>query len=178
MATRSSHSSGTVIAVPAYHSTSPFVSLMRRGAPFLGGSALVLLSGCALLFTEPDPFQVTAEPPSVTISAQRTTVTLVGIPFTYFRCDYAIGLRATGGRSDDRARLQSAIVRGPSGERLGTIPLSELVSWFGTDQVRSGQRVTAQLYDEMLGSWSRSVEFLYAAPDGSVRSVAYSLNCV
>jgi len=135
------------------------------------------LSGC-LFLTEPDPFVVSAEPPSATITARRTTLTLVGIPFTYYRCDYTIALRAAGGRSGDAAVLQLAIVRGASGERLGTIPLSELISWFGTDRIKSGQRVSAPLYDEIIGSWSRTVEFLYTAPDGGNKAVTYALNCI
>ena len=150
----------------------------HRWALSVATGAIVLLEGCALLIPDPEPFVISAEPPSATIAARRTTIPFVTLSLTFYRCDYTIALRAAGGRSKDVGRLQSAILRGPSGDRLGTIPLSELVSWFGTDQVRSGERVTAQLYDEIIGAWSRSVEFLYTAPDGATRSVTYSLNCV
>ncbi len=137
----------------------------------------VSLAGCALLVPEPEPFQVAAEPPTATITARRTEFTLRDISFAYYRCDYTIGLRAVGGRSNDVGKLQMAVLRGSSGERLGTIPLSELVSWFGTDQIKSGQRVSVLLYDQAIGSWSRTVDFLYTAPDGSARSVSYTVRC-
>ncbi len=62
------------------------LSMMTRRRPFRWGIPLLALSlsGC-LFLTEPDPFVVSPEPPSATIPARRTTVTLVGFHLTDYR---------------------------------------------------------------------------------------------
>lgn len=139
--------------------------------------ALPLLSGCGDLLS-PEAFTVRADPSSVRLTATKTPVTVLGFTFVYYRCDYRIALSANGGRSGNSATLQMGVVRGANGERLGTVPLSELISWFGTDRIKSGQTITASLYDEMLGSWTRTVDFIYADPKGANQTVSYSIACL
>ena len=131
-------------------------------------------SGCESL-TAPEPIALEAQPSTPVV--RRNPITVLGFTFVYYRCDYTITLQAIGGRKNQSAVLQMAVLRSGDGTRLGSIPLSELISWFGTDKVRSGTSVSASLYDEVLGPWSRTVEFIYTDSKGANRTTSWSINC-
>lgn len=131
----------------------------------------------------PAPFSLVAEPSVVNVVATRTTITLKSVTFgpdfvfTEFRCVWVFTLRAVGGNSSSFATLIQADEYGSTGVKTKTLSAAELIVWFGTDRVKSGQSVSVAMSGAKPGAWQLMLYFIYRDPDGANRTVTATANC-
>lgn len=134
-------------------------------------AALIFVTACSSA-TDVSDVTITVDPNVVTMVGRHVPLALGEEVF----CDYQITVRATGSGDATWVSAQRQFLTA-TGNLTRAVPVSDLISEFGSSQITSGTSRTAAQSEWQFQPFTVITIFRYRSPTGEVRTASHTLNC-